>query len=85
MSKIVNNVERFTRDEAYEIANKYVNSVSSFNITWDELPDTNSLWDYLDEDMTHAEIISAAKEAYKERLSEDFGDDDELLDMLMED
>lgn len=42
-------------------------------ISWDDLPDINSMWDYIDENggMTAKELNLAVKEAVDERLSEE--------------
>lgn len=40
---------------------------------WDDLPDINSMWDYIDENggMTYEDFIEAVKEAVNDRLSEE--------------
>ena len=40
---------------------------------WDDLPDTNSMWDYIDENggMTYDQLKGAVKEAVNDRLSEE--------------
>lgn len=42
-------------------------------IGWNDLPDINSMWDYIDENggMTHEQFIEAVKEACNDRLSEE--------------
>lgn len=68
----------------YDIANKHVNAKS---IAWDDLPDINSLWDWLDEDMTDAQAIEAAKLAYSERFTEsanEMGFSDEDIEGMLD-
>ena len=41
------------------------------NVDWDELGDTNSLWDYIDEDMSDTQLTEAVYEAMTDRIAED--------------
>jgi len=41
------------------------------NIDWDDLADTNSLWDYIDEDMSEDNLTNAVYEAISDRITED--------------
>jgi hypothetical protein len=52
---------------AIQLANKML------PISWDELPDTNSMWDYIDQNgnMSYDRLIEAVKEAVNDRLSEE--------------
>lgn len=61
--------KKLTLEEAYKFGMAYINN--SAEIGWNDLADTNSLWDHLSEDMTEAEVKIAAKEAFFERISED--------------
>ncbi len=68
----------YTRDEAFKMAE---NRVSHRTVSWDDLPDTNSLWDYIEDGMTASQILDLADEAYKDRFREaademGFSDDD---------
>lgn len=68
-------------DEAlYTIAIQLANKL--LPISWDELPDTNSMWDYIDENghMNYNNLVVAVKEAVNDRL----GEDDMNLDMFEE-
>jgi len=50
-------------------------------LSWDDLPDTNSMWDYLNENggMSYEEVIKSVKEAVNDRLSEDGYSLDDLM------
>lgn len=52
-------------------------------ISWDELPDTNSMWDYIDQNgnMSFNDLLTAVKEAANDRMAEsDMGGE---MDMFM--
>ena len=55
----------------YTIAIQLAGQFAPFG--WDDLPDTNSMWDYIDENggMTFDQLKSAVKEAVNDRLSEE--------------
>lgn len=53
-------------NKAKHIINQYCGIVS-----WDDLADTNSLWDYIEDNMTDAELKEAAYEAMSDRIAED--------------
>ncbi|MFW6219426.1 MAG: DUF3008 family protein [bacterium] len=63
-------------DLAIRIANQYL------PLSWDDLPDINSMWDYIDENggMTLKELASSVKEAVNDRLSEDGMSLDDLME-----
>jgi len=42
-------------------------------IHWDDLSDTNSLWDYIEEDMSEQDFKDAVYEAMADRIAEDDG------------
>jgi len=54
---------------AIQLANKYLSS-KGIPVTWDELGDTNSMWDYIDREgnMSYDRLSAAVKEATDERL-----------------
>lgn len=52
-------------DRAKQIA------IRGCNVHWDDLADTNSLWDYIDEGMTDDELKTAVYEAMEDRIAED--------------
>ena len=37
-------------------------------VSWDDLPDTNSIWDWIDEDMSDSDIQDVAKDCCWDRL-----------------
>ena len=55
-------------DKAKQIVNQHCGVVS-----WDDLADTNSLWDYIEDDMTDDQLKDAAYEAFADRVAEDDG------------
>ena len=55
-------------DKAKQIINQHCGIVS-----WDDLADTNSLWDYIEDDMTDVELKGAAYKAMSDRVAEDDG------------
>ena len=68
-------------DEAlYVIAIQLANKL--LPVSWDELGDTNSMWDYIDRNghMKYNDLVAAVKEAVNDRLAED----DMNLDMFEE-
>ena len=54
-------------------ANRYIGNKLG-GMSWDDLGDTNSLWDYIDASMSAEEIAKGAIEAAKERLQSEAGD-----------
>ena len=42
--------------------------LSSLGLYWDDLPDTNSIWDWIDEEMTDSDIKAVAKDCCWDRL-----------------
>lgn len=75
--------DTYSRQEAFDLAMKIVNDMNTeyVFIAWDDLPDYNSMWDFIDEGMTFKQIKEAAKEAYSERVKDD--DDNEILELIM--
>lgn len=65
--------KQFTTDEAFSfamiLANQYL--IRRTGMDWDTLPDTNSMWDYVEAGMTATELLAAAQDAANERLSEE--------------
>ena len=55
-------------DKAKQIINDHCGIIS-----WDDLGDTNSLWDYITDDMTDTELEDAAYEAMSDSIAEDDG------------
>jgi len=55
----------------YNLAIKLAGQLLPFG--WDDLPDINSMWDYIDENggMTYDNLVAAVKEAVNDRLSEE--------------
>ena len=54
-------------------ANRYIGNKLG-GMTWDDLGDTNSLWDYIEKGMSTKEIVAGAIDASKERLQNEAGD-----------
>lgn len=56
-------------DALYKVAIKFANNMLPLN--WDDFPDTNSMWDYINENgnMSYNNFIKAIKRAVKDRLS----------------
>ncbi len=70
--------KQFTSEETFDfamiLANMYL--MKKTGLDWDSLSDTNSMWDYIDQGMSATDILAAAQDAAKERLSgEDMGFD----------
>lgn len=78
--------DTYSRQEAFDLAMKIVNDTTTpyVFVDWDDLPDVNSMWDFIDDGMTFKQIKEAAKEAYEQRLRDDDADDD-LIDLIMND
>jgi len=68
----------------YDAVKKECNSVlSAIPIDWDDLADTNSIWDWIDsEPMTEEQIKDTAKDACWDRLYDD-GMDRDLVNELI--
>jgi len=62
----------------YKLAVKLAGQI--LPLGWDDLPDTNSMWDYINENggMTYEELVKNVKEACNDRLSEEGVDFDML-------
>lgn len=63
-------IPRLAGEALHKMAIQIANKILPMN--WDDLPDINSMWDYIDENggMSLEELYSAAKEAANERMSE---------------
>lgn len=74
LGKQPNGTEKvLTKEDAYKFANEIVNGDSikyGFDFCWDELPDRNSLWDYIYDGMTEKQITVQARIAMEDRLQE---------------
>ena len=46
-------------------------AVKNCDVHWDDLSDTNSLWDYIEDDMTDGQLKDAVWEAMGDRIAED--------------
>ena len=46
-------------------------AIKNCNVRWDDLSDTNSLWDYIEDDMTDEQLKDAVWEAMGDRIAED--------------
>lgn len=64
------------------LANKIIGNRLG-GMTWDDLPDTNSLWDHISEGMSGDDFIQAVKDSVDERLSE-MEDDMDLFEVEQE-
>ena len=53
-------------DRAKQIISQHCDLAS-----WDDLADTNSLWDYIEDDMTDDQLKIAAHNAMADRIAED--------------
>jgi hypothetical protein len=68
-----------TRDHIPMLAGEALYSVAisladkMLPVSWNELPDTNSMWDYIDQNgnMSYDKLMEAVKEAVNDRLSEE--------------
>jgi hypothetical protein len=71
---------------AIQMANKYLAN-KGLPIDWEELPDTNSMWDYIDENggMRFQDLQAAVKEAVDDRISEGgFGEMGDMFNSMDE-
>lgn len=60
-------------EEAKTIADDFINKITEGSgLTWDDLADTNSLWDYIDEKVPLAEQLEQIQDACKDRIAMDF-------------
>lgn len=68
-----NDFKKIAGKALYAIAEKLADRLVPGGMGWDSLPDTNSLWDYIDENggMSIKELKEAVKEAVNDRLSEE--------------
>lgn len=72
-----NMIPKLSEQELYNFAllhaNRYIGNRLG-GMTWDDLGDTNSLWDYIDKGMSTKEVVGGAIDAAKERLQNEAGD-----------
>jgi hypothetical protein len=64
--------EKLILNQAYFIARQYVQQKP---VAWDDLNSSISLWSYLEDGMTEAEVLKKAEIAYQARVTEDGKDD----------
>ena len=58
-----------TEEEAYDAVKKEANVIlGTIGVSWDDLADTNSIWDWISEDMTVKNIKDTAKDCCWDRL-----------------
>jgi len=61
-----------TEQEAYDAVKKEANVIlGTIGVSWDDLADTNSIWDWISEDMTVKNIKDTAKDCCWDRLYDD--------------
>ena len=58
----------YSEKQAFDLAMVRLNDPVKTFPTWDDLPDTNSLWDYLCDGMNTSEVERVTTEAYDDRL-----------------
>jgi hypothetical protein len=65
-------------NDKYALALNFANMFlgRNFGLSWDDLPDINSLWDCVDDSDSIDELISSVKQACKDRIAEEGGDED---------
>ena len=65
-------------NDKYALALNFANMFlgRNFGLSWDDLPDINSLWDCVDDSDSIDELIENVKQACKDRIAEEGGDDD---------
>jgi hypothetical protein len=65
-----------TPEDKYALALNFANMFLGKNIglSWDDLPDVNSLWDCVESSETIDELIDNVKESCRERISEEGGE-----------
>ena len=60
---------KMTEEEAYSAVKKEANAIlNTVGFSWDDLPDTNSIWDWIYDGMTREDIRSTAKDCCWDRL-----------------
>jgi len=67
-----NDIPKLKGQALYDVALKFANKMIGY-VDWDDLGDTNSLWDYIDENggMTYNDLINSVKDAVDDRLRAD--------------
>ncbi len=76
---------KLTDSEFYAVCKKEADDimVSVMGVSWDDLADSVSLWDYCDKSMTKAQLIEGCKEACIDKVEyEGDFDFDELNEMF---
>jgi len=70
-------LDRGEREDKYALALIFANMFlgKNFGLSWDDLPDINSLWNCIEESQTIEDLINSVKSACKERISEEGGAD----------
>lgn len=65
-----------SEDDKYALALIFANMFlgKNFGLSWDDLPDINSLWDCVESSDTIDELITNVKESCRERISEEGGE-----------
>ena len=76
MEKSADTVYKETRTQVDVILN------SKFGISWDDLPDTNSIWDWIDSDMSTDTINDIATDLVWDRMYDAGYDRDQLTKTL---
>ena len=72
-----------TEQEAYNKVKKEADNIlSAAGLSWDDLPDTNSIWDCIDEDMSDKHIEDIAKDCCWDRLYDGGMDRDMATEMI---
>ena len=64
-------MEDYEQDTYKRIKAECDRILGSIGMSWDCLPDTNSIWDYFDEGMSEDTIRSVAKDCCWDRLYDD--------------
>lgn len=60
---------KMTEEEAYSAVKKEANAIlNTAGFSWDDLPDTNSIWDWICDGMTSQDIRATAKDCCWDRL-----------------
>jgi len=72
-----------TEQEAYDAVKKEANVIlGTIGVSWDDLADTNSIWDWISEDMTVKNIKDTAKDCCWDRLYDDGMDRDLATEVI---
>jgi len=72
-------IPNLSEEVLYKVAINLANKM--LPLPWDQLPDINSMWDYITEGMSFEELKDSVKEAANDRLAgEGFGVEDFMVD-----